>query len=61
MYATLSQSGGINLNDHVKLSEKVRSAGSRYRDTDVENKRMHAKGGKWRGGGWWWDEPGDWD
>ena len=31
-------------------------------DTDVENKRMHTKGGKWRGvgvGGW--DELGDWD
>ena len=29
----------------------------RNRDTDVENKRMDTKGGKWRGG----DELGDWD
>ena len=33
----------------------------RNRDTDVENKRMDAKGGKWLGAGWWWDELGDWD
>ena len=31
----------------------------RNRDTDVENKRMDTKGGKWGGGGW--DELGDWD
>ena len=30
------------------------------RDTDVENKRMDTKGGKWWEG-WWWDELGDWD
>ena len=29
-------------------------------DTDVKNKRMDAKRGKWRGVGWW-DELGDWD
>ena len=32
--------------------------------TDVENKCMDTKGGKWqRGVGWWWwwDELGDWD
>ena len=29
-------------------------------DTDVENKRMDTKGGKW-GGWWWWDELGDLD
>ena len=29
-------------------------------DTDVENKCMDTKGGKWWGG-WWWDELGDWD
>ena len=28
----------------------------RNRDTDVENKSMDTKGGKWQGGGWWWDE-----
>ena len=28
----------------------------RNRDTDVENKPMDTKGGKW-----WWDELGDWD
>ena len=28
-------------------------------DTDVENKRMDTKGGKWWGG-WWCDELGDW-
>ena len=34
----------------------------RNRDTDVENKRMDTKVGRWRGGGWlWWDELGDWD
>ena len=33
----------------------------RNRDTDVENKRMDTKGGKWRGEGWWCDELGDWD
>ena len=26
-------------------------AGQRERDTDVENKHMDTKGGKWRGGG----------
>ena len=31
----------------------------RNRDTDVENKRMDTKGGKWVVG--WWDELGDWD
>ena len=31
----------------------------RNRDTDVENKCMDTKGGKWR---WcWWDELEDWD
>ena len=31
-------------------------------DTDVENKPMDTKGGKWWGGWWWWwDELGDWD
>ena len=32
----------------------------RNRDTNVENKHMDPKGGK-LGGGWWWDELGDWD
>ena len=32
----------------------------RNRDTDVENKRMDTKGGKWRGPGVC-DELGDWD
>ena len=27
-------------------------------DTDVDNKHMDTKGGKWW---WWWDELGDWD
>ena len=30
-------------------------------DTDVENKRMDTKGGKWRGWWWWCDELEDWD
>ena len=34
---------------------------SRNRDTDVENKHMDTKGGKWWGEWWWWDELGDWD
>ena len=34
----------------------------RNRDTDVENKRMDTKGGKWQGvGGGGGDELGDWD
>lgn len=30
MFTRLSQLGGINLNDHVKLSEKAKSAESAY-------------------------------
>ena len=34
----------------------------RNRDTDVENKHMDTKGGKWQGRGvGWCDELGDWD
>ena len=32
----------------------------RNRDTDVEDKHMDPKGGKWQGV-WWCDELGDWD
>ena len=53
------------INTHIwKLEKWYRWTGmqGRNRHTDVENKRMNTKEGKWRGWWWWWwDELGDWD